>query len=68
MIRLTGLCDAWRQMFPVVQLAIDILANIFIGLDNPYICRLIQLDSVAVAEVKICNEFLPKPGKEMQES
>lgn len=55
-------------MFPVVQLAIDILANIFIGLDNPYICRLIQLDSVAVAEVKICNEFLPKPGKEMQES
>lgn len=52
-------------MFPVVQLASDILANIFPALDNPYICRVIQHDSVAAAEVRICSEFLPKPGKEM---
>jgi len=50
-------------MFPVAQLASDILANIFPALDNPCICRVIQHDSVA--EVRICSEFLPKPGKAM---
>lgn len=52
-------------MFPVVQLASDILATVFPALDNTYVCRVIQHDSVSAAEARICSEFLPKPGKEM---
>lgn len=50
-------------MLPVAQPAIDGLANIFIGLDNPYIFSLILLNSVAVAEVRARSEFLAKPAR-----
>lgn len=60
-MRLTALCDAWSQILPVAQPAIDSLANI--GLDNPYIFSLIPLISVAVTEVKAHSEFLVKTAR-----
>lgn len=57
--------ETLRRMLPLVQLASDILATTFPALDNTYICRVIQHDSVSAAEARICSEFLPKPGKEM---
>lgn len=62
-MRLTALCDVWSQTLPVAQPAIDGLANIFIGLDNPYIFSLILLNSTAMAEVRAHGEFLAKPAR-----
>lgn len=62
-MRLAARGDAWKQMFPVIQLASTILANNFPALGNPYMCRVIQHDSVA--EVRFRSEFLPKPAKEI---
>lgn len=52
-----------EQILPVAQPAIDSLANIFIGLDNPYIFSLIPLISMAVTEVKAHGESLVKTAR-----